>query len=49
MTSEPVSAVIVTERTSELSIIKEWSSTYVSQAIQYKKVCKSDAELYMKY
>ena len=34
MTSEPVTAVIVMERTSGLSIRNEWSS--ISQAIQYK-------------
>ena len=47
MTSEPpVTAVIVMERTSGLSIRNEWS--IVSQAIQYKQACKSDTELYMK-
>ena len=44
MTSEPVTAVIVTERTSGLSEI----SGVVSQAIKYiaKKECKSNTELY---
>ena len=48
MTSEPVTAVIVIERTSGLSISQS-EMCVVSQAIQYKQACKSDAKLHMKY
>ena len=37
MTSEPVTAVIVMERTSELSIRNEWSSTRISSYLIHIK------------